>query len=410
MKTILSRRTFMGGALGLAGIGQAAVHSGIGSGIGSAWALRPASGPVLHQPGIVTPQQPNVYYLTFDLKAETRADVAALMRRWTQAADAMMAGRAIPDFVDSGEADGLSAKGLTVTFGFGPGLFTKDGKDRYGLAALRPAALADLPRFTGDQLVAARTGGDLSIQSCANDPQSALHAARVLTRLAYGMAEPRWAQAGFLPDFGKHTTPRNLMGFRDGTMNPDIHSAQATDRFIWAAPDDVPWMRGGSYQVARVIRIALEHWDRMKVGFQEETMGRQKASGAPIGGHRESDRLDLGAMDRDGNPVMAENAHARLGAPEENGGAQILRRAYSYDNGLSFTAERWPPWHQGNELDAGLLFLCYQQDPRTGFTKIFERMAKFDMMNQFTTHIGGGLFACPGRKPGGTVGAALLEA
>ncbi|CAP57588.1 conserved hypothetical protein [Gluconacetobacter diazotrophicus PA1 5] len=401
MNPYFSRRAFLEGALGVAGLNAVA---------GPARAVRPVSAPVLHQPGITTPQQSSIYFMTFDITAEKRADVAALMRRWTQAADAMMAGHAIPDFVDSGEAEGLSPKGLTLTFGFGPGLFTQDGRDRFGLASRRPAALADLPRFTGDQLVPARTGGDLSIQSCANDPQTALHAARVLARLAYGMAEPRWAQAGFLPDFGRHTTPRNLMGFKDGTMNPDTTSPRATDRFVWAAPDDVAWMQGGSYQVARIIRIALEHWDRMKVGFQEETMGRMKESGAPIGGHRESDPLDLKAQDHDGNPVIAENAHARLAAPSENGGAQILRRAYSYDNGLSFTAERWPPWHQGNELDAGLLFLCYQQDPRTGFTKIFDRMAKFDMMNQFTTHIGSGLFACPGRKPGTCIGAALLDA
>ena len=27
--------------------------------------------------------------------------------------------------------------------------------------------------------------------------------------------------------------------------------------------------------------------------------------------------------------------------------------------------------------------------------KIFDRMSKFDMLNQFVTHTGGGMFACP---------------
>jgi deferrochelatase/peroxidase EfeB len=162
--------------------------------------------------------------------------------------------------------------------------------------------------------------------------------------------------------------------------------------------------------VARPIRIALEHWDHMKLGFQEQVIGRRKDSGAPLGRQRETDALDLDANDTDGNPVIPENAHARLGAPVNNDGAQVLRRSYSYDNGLSFVAERWPPWRQGMEFDAGLLFLCYQRDPRKGFIKIFDKMSKFDMMNQFVTHIGGGLFACPpGTKDDGYIGQSLFE-
>ncbi|MCH4091645.1 Dyp-type peroxidase [Acetobacter sp.] len=398
MDFILSRRAALGSLAGCAGWHLAGLSC-----------ARAASSLLQHQPGIATPQEPFLYFLTFDLTAEKRQDVIDLMRRWTRAADALMAGKVLPGLIDPEDAEGLSAKGLTLTFGFGPGLFIRDGKDRYNLAALRPAPLADLPRFNGDQLVAAHTGGDLCVQSCAGDPQTAFHAVRILASLAYGAATPRWAQTGFMPDFGKRKTPRNLMGFKDGTINPDISNPKIADRVLWAAPGDLPWMQGGTYLVARIIRMALEHWDRMKVAFQEETMGRQKQSGAPIGGHGEFEPLTLKQTDRDGNPITAQGAHARLAAPEENDGAQILRRAYAYDNGLSYVAERWPPWRQGNEFDAGLMFLAYQQDPRTGFTKIFERMSKFDMMNQFTTHVGGGLFACPGRLTGGYVGQTLLE-
>jgi deferrochelatase/peroxidase EfeB len=162
--------------------------------------------------------------------------------------------------------------------------------------------------------------------------------------------------------------------------------------------------------VARPIRIALEHWDRMKLGFQEQTVGRHKLTGATLGGKDEFAPLDLDAVDADGNPLTPENAHARLAAPQNNDGAQILRRAYSYDNGVSFVAERWPPWRQGLEMDAGLLFICHQRDPRTGFIKIFDKMSKFDMMNQFVTPIGGGLFACPGGvAPGRYLAQGLFE-
>jgi deferrochelatase/peroxidase EfeB len=148
--------------------------------------------------------------------------------------------------------------------------------------------------------------------------------------------------------------------------------------------------------VVRRIRMALEHWDRMNVGFQEQTIGRHKCSGAPLGGKNEFDKADYDATDKDSNPIIPENSHIRLAAAVNNDDAQILRRPYSYNDGADFVTERWPPWRQGMEYDAGLLFVCYQKDPRTGFVKIFDKMSKFDAMNQFVTHTGGGLFACPG--------------
>ena len=199
------------------------------------------------------------------------------------------------------------------------------------------------------------------------------------------------------------------MGFRDGSSNPDPSKQADMDAVVWAADEGPAWMRGGTYLVARRIRIALEHWDRTPVPFQEATVGRDKISGYPIGGHGEFELANLAANDPDGNPVIAENAHVRLASASTNGGARIFRRGYSYNDGLSFTAERWPPWRQGMEYDAGLLFMAYQRDPRTGFSKIFERMAKFDMMNQFVTHTGGALFAIPpGVSQGGYVGEGLF--
>jgi len=370
-----------------------------------------------HQAGVATTPQTNVYFAAFDLIAEKRDDVIALLRAWTaasarltqgQTADLLTNDPATPE-LDSYETTGLATDRLTLTFGFGPGMFTKDGKDRYGLAKHRPDALADLPRFNGDQLVPERTGGDLCIQACADNPQVAFHAVRQLTRIAYGAANIRWAQSGFMAAQKDKSTPRNLMGFKDGSMNVPIRAEAAMNQYIWAG-DEGGWMQHGTYMVARPIRIALEHWDRMKLSFQQQVMGREKHSGAPLGQKHENDSLALEANDANGNPIIPENAHVRLGAPENNDGAQILRRSYSYDNGLSYIAERWPPWHQGMEFDAGLLFISYQRDPRTGFVKIFDKMSKFDMMNQFVTHVGGGVFACPpGAKEGGFIGQPLFD-
>lgn len=393
-----------------------------------------------HQGGITTPLQSHSYFAAFDLKTGGRDDVANLLRAWTAAAARMAEGKTAQPLdgglqpvtdaaargggdasyssapaslvgvaADSGEALGLPPSRLTVTFGFGSGLFVKDGKDRYGLAARRPAALVEMPRFVGDQLVAGATGGDLSIQACADDPQVAFHAVRQLARLAAEVAALRWVQVGFVADNAKKGTPRNLMGFKDGTVNPPVGDPAAMAKFVWVGDEGPDWMCGGTYQIVRRIRIALEHWDHMKTAFQEQTIGRHKYSGAPLGKSGEFDALDLDAVDKDGNPVIGENAHVRLAAAVNNDGAQFLRRPYSYNDGVSFTTERWPPWRQGLEYDAGLFFVAYQRDPRTGFIKVYDKVSKLDMMNQFVTHVGSGLFACPpGAAPGRFIGDTLF--
>jgi deferrochelatase/peroxidase EfeB len=378
--------------------------------------IEPFWGP--HQGGITTPMQSHTYAAAFDLVSTEREDVIRLLRAWTSAAARMGTGQPAQPLgrdvaqpaPDSGEALGLAAARLTLTFGFGAGLFVKEGKDRYGLAVQRPQALVDLPLFNGEELIETRSGGDLSVQACADDPQIAFHAVRQLARLAFRVAQIRWAQIGFIPSVPPNQTPRNLMGFKDGTSNPSINDPAAMEKFVWVGDEGPDWMRGGSYVVLRRIRIALEHWDRMPLDFQERAVGRHKYSGAPLGLKGEFDPLDLNSADEDGNPIIPESAHVRLATAASNEGAQILRRPYSYNDGVNFTTERWPPWHQGVEYDAGVFFVCYQRDPRTGFISIFDKLSKFDMLNQFVTHTGSGLFACPGGiVQGEFVGQRLFE-
>ena len=376
-----------------------------------------------HQGGIVTRAQKHTYFAVFDLTTIRRSDVVDLMQRWTDAAARMAKGDTAQildkqkvDAVasDSGDALNLTPSRLTVTFGFGPGLFAKDGQDRFGLKAKRPEALVDLPHFNGDEFASNRDHGDLSVQACANDPQVAFHAVRQLARLADGVAVLRWTQTGFLPDTRVDETPRNLMGFKDGTESPLVNSRAKTnagtvDQVVWLGSEAPTWMQGGTYLVARRIRMAIEHWDKTEVDFQEQVIGRKKYSGAPLTGRQEFDDLKLDANDPDGNPIIPENAHVRLANEATNDGARILRRGYSYNDGTNITAERWPPWRQGLEYDVGLLFMSYQRDPRTGFIKIYDKMSKMDMLNQYTTHTGSGIFAIPGGvKKGEFVGQRLF--
>jgi len=196
---------------------------------------------------------------------------------------------------------------------------------------------------------------------------------RQLSRPAYNVAQIRWVQTGFTANFNATETPRNLMGFKDRTNNPSVNDPKLMNQFIWVGDEGSDWMRDGGYVVIRRIRIALEHWDRMTLAFQQQTVGRHKYSGAPLGGTNEFDKADYDATDKDGNPIIPENAHVRLAAAVKNDGAQILRRPYSYNDGANVTAERWPPWRDEMEFDAGLLFLCYQRDREPGFSNCSRR-------------------------------------
>jgi deferrochelatase/peroxidase EfeB len=412
-----TRRGFLGAVAG-SGASLAALRAGARAEDEPARsAVEPFFGP--HQAGIVTAPQAHAYFAAFDVTTDKRADVAKLMGDWTDAAAKLAVGAPVEgpadgDYAaapDPAEMQGLGPARLTLTFGFGAGLFARDGRDRFGLAKRRPEAFVDLPKFPGDQLAPARTGGDLLVQACADNPQVAFHAARTLTRLAWGAAAIRWVQAGFVSDYGPGETPRNLMGFKDGTGNPAIADAREMETFVWVGDEGPEWMRGGSYVVLRRARMALEHWERTKIAFQEETFGRRKLSGAPLGREHEFDPIDLSAADADGNPVIPENSHVAIAHRAALEGVRVLRRSYSYDDGANMTAERWPPWRQGMEFDAGLMFVCFQRDPRRGFIPIFEKMARFDMMNQFVTNTGGGLFALPpGPANGASVGGGLFAA
>jgi deferrochelatase/peroxidase EfeB len=338
-----------------------------------------------HQAGIATPVQDRLHFAAFDVTTDDRAEFVQLLKDWTEAARRMTAGHPVgeggfgglpeapPD--DTGEALDLKPSRLTLTIGFGPSLFEK-----FDLAEQRPAALVDLPKFAGDNLDKNRSGGDLCVQACADDPQVAVHAVRNLARIGFGKVVIRWSQLGF----GKTSsttpeaqTPRNLMGFKDGTRNIAGTETDRLKKFVWVDDKDDPaWMRGGSYLVARRIRMHIETWDRTSLQEQEDIFGRDKGEGAPVGKAKERDEPFLKAMKPD--------AHVRLAHPDANHGATILRRGYSFTDGTDGLGR----------LDAGLFFLAYQRDVREGFIPIQRNLAT-DALNEYIQHVGSALFAIP---------------
>ncbi|WP_329024758.1 MULTISPECIES: iron uptake transporter deferrochelatase/peroxidase subunit [unclassified Streptomyces] len=390
-----SRRALLGwGGAGLAlgaaaaGVGVAAARSGDGGGSPAAdsGAAVPFHG--AHQAGIATAVQDRLHFAAFDVTTEDRAELVALLKEWTRAAERMTAGHAVGDGAygglaeappdDTGEALGLKPSRLTLTVGFGPSLFAKD---RFGLEGLRPAALVDLPKFPGDNLDRSRSGGDLCVQACADDPQVAVHAIRNLARIGMGRTAIRWSQLGFgktsstTPDA---QTPRNMLGFKDGTRNISGTDTAALGKHVWAGKGDGPdWMTGGSYLVARRIRMHIETWDRTSLQEQEDVFGRDKGEGAPVGKSKERDEPFLKAM--------LPTAHVRLAHPDSNDGATILRRGYSFTDGTDGLGR----------LDAGLFFLAYQRDTRKAFVPLQRRLAAHDALNEYIQHVGSAHFAVP---------------
>ncbi|MCG7285408.1 iron uptake transporter deferrochelatase/peroxidase subunit [Cellulomonas sp. ACRRI] len=370
-----------------------------------------------HQAGIVTPAQDRLYLAAFDVTTTDRDALVDLLRRWTVMAARMTqglpAGRfdpasgpydAPPD--DTGEAADLPAAGLTITVGFGRSLFVGPPgaeADRFGLAGRLPAGLITLPHFAGDDLDPARSDGDLVVQACADDPQVAVHAVRNLSRAAFGTARIRWTQLGYgrtSSTSTAQTTPRNLFGFKDGTANLKAEEPAAVDEHVWvpasAATEvgtDAAWLTGGTYLVARRIRMHIETWDRSSLREQEALVGRTKGEGAPLSGGTEFTEPDLDATGGDGKPLVALDSHVRLAHPTQNDGVRMLRRGYNFTDGNDALGR----------LDAGLFFLAFVVDPRTHFVPMQTRLSSQDGLMEYLVHTGSGLFAVPPGVPDGAL-------
>ena len=386
-----------------------------GAAAGLTYAARPASADVQAEPdavdtgivpfrgerqaGITTAAQDRLHLVALDVVTDDPEALRDLLSRWTVAAERMTFGaEAAPGGVvgggpwkvpqDTGEAYDLAPGHLTVTIGYGASLFD----DRFGLADRKPEALRELPAFLGDDLDPARSGGDIVIQACSDDPQVAVHAVRNLVRLGFGVVAVRWSQLGFgrtSSTSQSQVTPRNMFGFKDGTANLKSEDTAALDEHVWVAPSDVPgaaaWMAGGSYLVARRIRMHIEIWDRTPLMEQEQIVGRDKKVGAPLGGSGEFDELDFAKKGTDGEPRIPVTAHVRLAHHSNLDGVRILRRGYNFTDGTD---------GQGH-LDAGLFFLAFMRDAHRQFVPMQRALARSDVMNEYIEHTGSALFACP---------------
>lgn len=352
----------------------------------------------VHQPGITGRIQAHLRTIAFDLvdvsNRKAKSNLAALMKTWSAASVDMMAGRWVA--AQGGVTAGMRPAGLTITLGLGSGAVHAAG-------AVVPAQLGALPSFASDKLDPARSGGDVAVTVCGDDRLVVSSVSRGLLRLAGRLARPRWVQNGFSPSSAATLeaagTPRNLMGQLDGTDNPVDSRLELA---VWAeGAGTSAWMTGGTYLVARRIRMLLGPWERQPLAVREAVIGRTLSTGTPLSGGDEHSTPDFNHRDGRGTPSIAIDSHLRLTHPSNNSGATMLRRPFSYDDGL----------RADGEPDAGLFFQAFQTDPHEVFVPVQRRLAGSDALRHFIVHEASALFAIPpGITEGGWIAQPLLEA
>jgi deferrochelatase/peroxidase EfeB len=391
---VIGRRRFIGGSAalaGAAGLAVAGVRASDEPAVAVGSGTTATSVPVFHgkhQAGIVDARQARAAVVAFDLTAANRTELTDVLRALAERARWLTTGGTPPNLgisappADSGILGPTVAPGnLTVTVSLGASAFD----DRFGLAGRKPARLRAMDTFGNDNLDRAQCDGDVLIQIGADESDTVIHALRDLARHTRGGLQVRWRVDGFVAQPRPSGAARNLLGFKDGTANPD---PKDFDSLVWvgAGPDEPSWTAGGTYHVVRVIRMLVEFWDRVTIGEQEAMIGRRRDTGAPFSGSAETDLPDY-THDPNGATIPLD-AHIRLANPRtvESDPSRILRRAYNYDRGVD---------SNGN-LDMGLIFSCFQQDLDRQFVAVQQRLADEPLVDYISPVGGGYFFALPG--------------
>ncbi|AYG84734.1 Deferrochelatase/peroxidase EfeB [Streptomyces hundungensis] len=405
----VGRRGLLRGAA--AGVGTAVTGAALSGAIprparpeNTASATAPPDFHGTHQAAILQPPCRTTALLSFDVTAADRRELTELLRTLTERARFLaVGGTPAPVGITAPPSDSgvLGPQGptggVTITAGVGAALFD----DRFGLAGRKPARLTSMPAFPDDDLDPAWCHGDLSLQLCADSPDVVLHALRDIARHTRGGMQVRWRMDGFTSPPRPSGTPRNHLGFKDGTANPDTGDRAAMDRLVWVGQGgaEPAWTAGGSYLVVRLIRMLVEFWDRVSLGEQERMIGRARDTGAPLDGVGEFDTPKF-ARDPKGE-VIPLDSHIRLANPRSatSESRRILRRGYNYDRGTD----------TNGDLDLGLMFCCYQQDLARQFEAVQKRLAGEPLADYIKPFGGGYFFALPGvRDRSDWLGRTLL--
>ncbi|MGX1738645.1 Dyp-type peroxidase [Corynebacterium flavescens] len=384
-----SRRAFLGGVAALAATPSASAAIAASAGDDPESSTEQASALPLegeHQRGIVDPPQRYSVHCALDFLPEV--SLAQYFRALTQRTRILVAGGpAAPDGIafpatDSGELGlDIPTDNLTITVGVGAALFD----DRFGLSKLKPAHLVQMEPFADDSLVDSSCHGDIILQICADEKDTALHALRDILRHTREFATTRWLQNGYQNEPRPTGTQRNHLGFKDGIVNPHQDDF---DSLVWAGNDEPAWAAGGSYMAVRLIGMLTEFWDRISIAEQEQIFGRDRYTGGPLTGGDEWAAPDY--TDDAVGDVIPTDAHIRLANPRTPDTADqlMLRRSYNYDNGL----------RRNGNFDAGLVFVAFQQDLERQFITVQKRLEGEPLADYLRPFGGGYFFMLPGLK------------
>jgi putative iron-dependent peroxidase len=165
----------------------------------------------------------------------------------------------------------------------------------------RPSALHPFVELVGDQHTAVATPGDLLFHIRAHRLDLCFELAQRLMDRLRGYARIVDEVHGF-----RSFDERDLLGFVDGTENPEGERARASV----VIDEQDPTFAGGSYAVVQKYLHDLDAWDALPVAEQERAIGREKLN-------------DIEIPDE----VKATNSHVALTTIEDEDGEerQIVR-------------------------------------------------------------------------------------
>jgi porphyrinogen peroxidase len=263
--------------------------------------------------------------------------------------------------LDPGGEDGIRAvlsdvSGLRRSVGVGDAAWNR----LFGLP--RPAALHPFPGFTGPRHTAPATPGDLLFHIRAQRLDLCFELAqRLMDRLT------RYARVVDEVHGFRSFDERDLLGFVDGTENPEGAEAHAA---VLIGEED-PRFAGGSYVVVQKYLHDLDAWDALPVEAQERAIGRTKLS-------------DIELPDE----VKPANSHVALNTIVDENGVQ--RQIVRFNM----------PFGSVGEREFGTYFIGYAQSPdviEQMLTNMFvgKPPGNSDRILDFSRAVTGNLFFAP---------------
>ena len=219
----LSRRHFIGAAVGLSGAAFVGTSLGLRSSQkagATTDALYDETIPFRgkHQAGVINPSPANSIVAAFDIIGSKKSDLITIFQSLTSEIEDLTQSKRSPekdaafaphDNLVNGTS--LMADGLTINVSVGSSLFDK----RFGLEDKIPSQLIKMPYFPNDNINASQAHGDLLVQICSHHAESSLRALRIIMKATRSGLVLKWLEQGFVQP---NTEGQGKTSTRNGPM------------------------------------------------------------------------------------------------------------------------------------------------------------------------------------------------